>query len=256
MADWKELLTFVDRYDVLARLLPACALLSPAVVPWVLLVGDTIPAWGAAAGGVVLLYALSLLVAGLGRRYQATLWTKQGGAPSTRLCRWADDRIERGEKVRLHEAVGTVFRIALHSARKEPHRPAEADKLIATAFGRVRELLRKRDPNGLWFRFLIEYGFARNCLAVVGVAAGLWLASAGCCAGVWLVAGGPLALAGAVAGVSLCSVSVLVRSRWRDAVVTHLGERYAHAAWTAFLSLGPPPGESNPPSAPKPSEAT
>ena len=26
----------------------------------------------------------------------------------------------------------------------------------------------------------------------------------------------------------------------RDAVVTHFGERYAHAAWTAFLALNRP----------------
>ena len=240
MADWKELLTFVDRYDVLARLLPAALLLVPIVIPWLLLVGDAVPAWVAVAGGVILLYALSLLVAGLGRCYQAALWARQGGAPSTRLCRWADNRMEKCDKEQLHATVQARLQIALHSARKEPHRPDEADRLIATAFGRVREVLRKRDPNGLWFRFLTEYGFARNCLAVAGVSAALWLGSAAVCLLVWLHAGGQLALAGTAAGVALGLGSAAARFRFRDPIVTHLGERYAHAAWTAFLCLDRP----------------
>src|SRR5438270_460428 len=130
MADWKELLTFIDRYDVPARVLPGALLVLPVVLPWWLLVGAAVPTWLVALVGLPLLYALSMAVAGLGRRYQARLWARQGGAPSTRLCRWSDTSIERCRKEQIHAAVATHFGIELHSARKEPHHPAEADRLI------------------------------------------------------------------------------------------------------------------------------
>jgi hypothetical protein len=165
MADWKELLTFIDRYDLLARVSPAVLLCLPVVLPSWLLFGTAVPLWLMAVISLPLLYGLSMVVAGLGRRYQTSLWSRVGGAPSTRLCRWSDGRIEKCRKEQIHSAVATHFGIELHSSRKEPHNRAEADRLIGAAFDRVRELLRKRDPTGLWFRQLIEYGFARNFLA-------------------------------------------------------------------------------------------
>jgi hypothetical protein len=250
MADWKELLTFIDRYDFLARLLPATLLSLPVVPPWWLLVGDAVPWWALAIVGLPLLSGVSLIVAGLGRRFQAGLWARQGGPPSTRLCRWGDPVIEKCRKQQMHDAIATHFGIELHSARKEPHNLADADRLIRAGFDRVRELLLKRDPNGLWFRHLIEYGFARNALTVTGWSAAGWLASAILCGIVWLASGNPIGLVGLVVGLVVSTVLALVTFLSRDAIVTHLGERYALSAWTAFLSLG-----SSPP-APPPAAAS
>src|SRR5437763_1584602 len=130
MADWKEFLTFIDRYDFLARLLPAALLSLPVVLPWWLLVGEAVPWWVLAVVGLPLLYGFSLAVAGLGRRFQDRLWARQGGPPSTRLCRWSDPAIEKSRKQQMHAAVAAHFGIELHSARKEPHNPAQADLLL------------------------------------------------------------------------------------------------------------------------------
>jgi hypothetical protein len=208
------------------------------VLPWWLLVGDAVPWWVATIVSLPLLYGLSLAMAGLGRRFQARLWARQGGPPSTRVCRWSDSTIEKSCKQQMHAAVAAQFGIELHSARKEPHNPAQADRLISSAFDHVRELLRKRDPNGLWFRHLIEYGFARNVLAVASWSAVGWLASAVVCGTVWVAAGYRIGLVGLIVGLAASTGLALVTFWFRDAVVTHLGERYALSAWTAFLSLG------------------
>jgi hypothetical protein len=117
------------------------------------------------------------------------------------------------------------------------------------AFSRVRDLLRKRDPNGLWVHLLIEYGFARNCLAITGLWASSWLVSGVICFVVWLLAGRQLALAGTVVAIALFLAATLIRVCYRDFIVTYFGERYAHAAWVAFLSLDHPaaPGATSAP---------
>ena len=99
MPDWKELLTFIDRYDLLARVLPTVLLFLPVVLPWWSLLGATVPLWLVGAVSFPMLYGLSMVVATLGRRYQTRLWARQGGAPSTQavsLERQFDREMQEG----------------------------------------------------------------------------------------------------------------------------------------------------------------
>jgi hypothetical protein len=238
MADLPVPFLFFDKYELRARLAPAVLLVLPVVFPVRLLLPAGVLGWfEALLVTLPVLYGLTFIVRALGRRAEPRLWQSWGGPPSTRLCRWRDDRMGRQKKTLLHAAVAHHLHTDLYSAQKERARPEEADHVIADAFGRVRELLRKKDPTGLWSAHNAEYGFARNFLASATLAALLSLISAVVCGVAWLLNKEPVALT-ALPVDTVMALGFLVCRLWAmPAAVKFCADRYAESAWEAFLVL-------------------
>jgi hypothetical protein len=238
MADLPVPFLFFDKYEVRARLAPAILLVLPVVFPVRLLLPAGVLGWfETLLVSVPVLYGLTFVVRALGRRAEPRLWRSWGGPPSTRVCRWRDDGMGKQKKTRLHAVVAQHLHIDLYSPQKERARPEEADQVITDAFGRVKELLRKKDPTGLWSAHNAEYGFARNFLASATWAVLLSVASAGICGTAWLLNKESLALTGFVLDVVLALGFMVARIWLMPGVVRFCADRYAESAWEAFLVL-------------------
>ncbi len=251
----------LDAYEVRALFGVAVLVGLPVAVPVLVIVPPDWPTrLGLGALLLFVLYGFGFCVAGLGRGMQRRLWRKWGGAPATRICRWADDSWDRLLKERLHLAVWRTFSLELFHRRRERDNPAGADRTIEHAFGRVRTYLRKHDPAGLWACHNAEYGFARNLAGSATLGAVLATLAGAVCLAEWRLRDDQTGLALALVEAALVAAFVALRFAM-PAVMKQRAERYAESAWFAFLGLTdaverPPSGtggpDAPPPSAPGP----
>ena len=120
---------------------------------------------GSAFITVVLSYGLSMLLRHGGVALQQKMYTKWGGAPSTRLLRWSDQNLSDQKKMIIHNKIKKDLKIQLFSKEEESARPEDADRVINDAFDSIREKIRATKKKGkLWEIHNIEYGFYRNFL--------------------------------------------------------------------------------------------
>ncbi len=195
-----------------------------------------------AASGVcslALLYGLGLVVRARGGAIEKPLWNTWGGPPSTRFMRHRDATFGEDMKQSIQKALATKFPAArILSPEEEARNPERADKAIVDAFRQVRQYLRQSDPDGLWFKLNVEYGFCRNLLGSRIIWAGISLAATVFAVVFAMRTGsGPINPASAICFLSLaCSVYVgwfvLPNS------VKRVAETYAETAWMAFLQHG------------------
>jgi hypothetical protein len=143
----------------------------------------------------------------------------------------------RDRKRALHAAVAQHLGIQLHRAQKERARPAEADQQIEDAFKRVRELLRRRDPNGLWSKHLAEYGFGRNALATSTWGLGVATISSLVCFLTWRACGDARFFTAGMGEAILVPVLLPLRFCIFPAMARAKAERYAEVAWESFLMI-------------------
>jgi hypothetical protein len=229
------LVTF-DRYEVRARLAPALILVLPVILPIRFLLPQEIIGWLEALFiWAFVLYGLTIFVGSLGRRREPRLWKLWDGPPSTRFCRWRDGFWGKQRKEALHVAIIQHLKIEPFSPQKERARPDEADRQIADAFGQVKELLRRRDGGGLWFTHLADYGFARNLLASAWLGILLSLLGAAVSAGFLWKTESMTALVAFAAELVFALVLLSLRYAFLPAATKQRADRYAEAAWEAFL---------------------
>jgi hypothetical protein len=230
---------FLDAYELKARVAPGLILALPMLV--VAAYGAPIlSSWSIfAASGVcslALLYGLSLVVRARGRAIEQALWNTWGGPPSTRYMRHRDGTFGEAMKKSIQEALAAKFPAAqILPPDEEARNPERADKAIVDAFRQVRQYLRQSDPDGLWFKLNVEYGFCRNLFGSRMVWAGISLAAT-ISAVVFAMrnGSGPINPASAICFLSLvCSVYV----GWfvLPDSVRRVAETYAETAWMAFL---------------------
>ena len=154
----------LDAYDRGARLAPAYLVFSPAVVLVVALSLGT-PDWWSKVGGALVAVGAPFLVVQWGRsggrRRQAALWRAWGGAPTTRLLRFADGG-SRAAVAQRHEAVERATGTRLPTPEQEAAEPAEADARYEAAVTALRALT---ENETLVLKENIAYGFRRNLWA-------------------------------------------------------------------------------------------
>lgn len=155
----------VDSYEIKARFAPALLLALPVLITFWTCFHPEVETISKIWGGIMsftILYALSVIVRGLGKKVEPSLWESWGGAPSTVLLSWRDNRIGRDLKVKYHEMVRQDQDLPMPTKEEEQSDPEKAAKLIEQAFARVKGVIRKEDKGGLWSIANTEYGFARN----------------------------------------------------------------------------------------------
>jgi len=159
----------IDKYEIRARIIPGLLLCLPVLIT-VAAIGLDYFNWltsilGSAFITIVLSYGLSMLLRHGGVALQQKMYTKWGGAPSTRFLRWSDVNLSDQKKVIIHNKIKKDLKIQLFSKEEESASPKEADRVINDAFDSIREKIRATKKMGkLWEIHNIEYGFYRNFL--------------------------------------------------------------------------------------------
>jgi hypothetical protein len=231
---------FLDEYEVKARVAPGLIVALPVLVDAVY-AAPALSGWPIfAAGGVcslALIYGLGHLARARGEAIEPALWNRWGGPPSTRFLRHRDLAFARDLKGAIRRAVTERFSVTLLSAHDEATEPGRADSAIADAFRQVRQYLRQHDPNGLWYKHGVEYGYSRNLLgcrpiwAVVSLAATIFAAWHGARTGA-----GILNPASTIALLSLICAGYVGWAILPKAT-KRIAEGYAELAWIAFLRV-------------------
>lgn len=155
----------VDSYDLKARYTPALIISLPVLIMLWTCFYSEIETLSKIVGGILsaaILYFISMLVRALGKRIEPGLWGSWGGAPSTQLVSWENNRIGEGLKKQYHDMVRQDLHLPMPTNEEEQANPEKATKQIEDAFKRVKGVIRKHDQKGLWSIANAEYGFARN----------------------------------------------------------------------------------------------
>jgi hypothetical protein len=238
MSSFNYFPSFFDKYEMKARLAPAILMLLPLVLPLRVALSPEAIGWAETLViAIPVLYAFTLLVAMLGRRVEPRLWKKWDGPPSTRFCRWRDEQMGKQRKTLLHAAVAQHLQIELYSPQKERARPDESDRIIADTFRQVKEILRRRDPTGLWSIHNANYGFARNTLASATWGGILSLIAAIVCGCIWLQTDDRMVFAGVWVAIGLAAIFLVCRLWIMPTVAKLHADRYAECAWETFLVI-------------------
>jgi hypothetical protein len=230
---------WLDPYEIRARISPTIIVFSPIVLLIVLTWPDLLSALNLVLGETILviffLYALSFLMRYYGRKIEPILWSQWNGAPSTRFMRWNDPTFSISFKEKTRDILKNQFNIVLLSREMENKMPAEADRQIESAFLQVKAFLYKNDPEGLWKKHNMEYGFNRNLvgsrqvwliLSIIGTLAFSLL---------WLQFGGNTYLLGIVVDSIEILCSIIVGWHYLPLLTKTAANRYAESAWSAFL---------------------
>jgi hypothetical protein len=154
----------IDAYDRGGRLAPAYLVFSPAVVFVVALSLGSSALWSKVGGALVACGAPALAVQwgrSGGRKKQTELWTKWGGAPTTKLLRFAGGGSSAAVAQR-HQAIERATGIKMPSAEEEAADSAAADAIYETGVTELRERMRDDKQFPLVLKENIGYGFRRN----------------------------------------------------------------------------------------------
>jgi hypothetical protein len=154
----------LDPYERRARLAVTYLIFSPAIVLVICLALGT-NAWWSKLGGVLVACGAPGFAAQWGRsggkRKEAELFARWGGAPTTQVLRFTSGDPEVVVE-RRHETVTRATGVKLPTADEEARDPQRADGIYANATATLRELTRDRNAFPLVFAEVVNYGFRRN----------------------------------------------------------------------------------------------
>ncbi len=231
---------FLDPYELKARIAPGLILAFAILVDaaYTAPVLSSLPIF--AASGIcslALIYGLGNFARARGKAIEPDLWKNWGGPPSTRFLRHRDSSFGNDLKSSIRNALASALSVRLLSSSEEGTNPELADRTIVDAFRLVRQYLRQNDPDGLWQKHNIEYGFCRNLLgcrmawAVLSLLALVFSAANGIRTGAGVV--NP---ASAVAVLSFACAFYVGWFIMPDAT-KRVADGYAESAWMAFLRI-------------------
>jgi hypothetical protein len=234
----------MDAYDRGARIAPAYLVFSPLVVLVFALALGT-PVWWSKLGGVLAACGAPVLVVQWGRsggrKKEPKLFENWGGAPTTKLLRFAEGGSRAGV-VQRHEAVERATGIVMPSPEEEAADPATADATYETGVTALRELTRDEEQFPLVLKENIGYGFRRNlwgrkgygiavAVLVLAASGGLLVAAA---VGHEVYAWESAAVAAAYAALALVLWITTVTTEW----VHEAADAYAKRLLESALRLG------------------
>lgn len=234
---------WLDQYEIRARIAPSIVVSIPlAVVLFIDIfeISDSLVETLIGAGSVylILTYAFSIFIRGQGYGIEQRLWNKWGGPSSVRIMRWRDHKIGDDLKQQIYNKVRDKCGIILSSKEDEKRDPNKADELISQAFLKVKAILRRCDPEGLWTKHNAEYGFQRNLLGSRGIWLSFSILGVIICLVCWTAKKDDIWVLGLavnsfwVIGSAISGWYFLPRS------TKYSADRYAESAWNSFLVCG------------------
>lgn len=156
-----ETLKVFDAYELVARVYPGILVSLPIMFTCYSFSGlINSPLFiKISSGSLVVLVGVALMsniVRFFGKQIEPKLWKNWGGAPSTRFLRADDNKIAKEIKDKLYKRLLNDTGIDLGSGA--------SDEKIIQGFGFIRNILRKKNKEGLWNKHNKEYGFTRNLM--------------------------------------------------------------------------------------------
>jgi hypothetical protein len=231
---------YLDEYELKARIAPGLIVALPVLVD-ATYAAPILSSWPIfAAGGVcslALVYGLGYVVRAQGKAVEAALWKQWGGPPSVRVMRYSDPQFGSDLKDSIRSAVAKEFSLTLLSHTEEIKTPQRADISITDAFRRVRQFLRQHDPNGLWSKLNIEYGFCRNLLGSRMTWAAVALSAAVVAAFYSAQSGAKLLNPAVVIGFFAFACAMYIGWVVLPSTTKRIADGYAESAWMAFVQL-------------------
>ncbi len=160
-----------NTYERNARIYPSVIVALPIVFSWYgfwnQMNGSAFAKIGSGSAVVIAgIILLSYIVRFFGKRIEPQLWRSWDGAPSTRYLRKGDGTLSAETKQKLYEKFRNESEIDLATDCSDQH--------INQAFAHVRNILRKKNVQGLYVKHNWEYGFSRNLMG----SRWLWMALA------------------------------------------------------------------------------
>jgi hypothetical protein len=230
-----------DRYALNARLRPALLTLFPAFVTTAVLFPATYKTLTTTVVSLAVSCGVLMVATGavrrLGRHKENQLYKSWGGMPTTAWLRHRDTNLDPQTKKRYHAfLLAHVPHLTLPTVEEEKHSPDDADSRYRSGTKWLLEYTRDKKRFPLVFEENINYGFARNCLAMKPFALG---ATVLCVAGIvlniwmhpkmiWYADSGTL-VSLVVAFGALALWILLVSEKW----VTDAAEAYTRALLAA-----------------------
>lgn len=168
-----------DRYTRGARIAPAAIVGLPVALAFTVWFSDKAITTGI-LGGVVALFALTALLAQLGRdegkRKEPALIAAWGGMPTHRKLRHRDPGLNTDVRKRYHTKLQSLLpTVVIPSETTERLDPEAADRIYESCVVLLRESTRDRGQFALLHEENINYGFRRNLWALkrIGLLASL-----------------------------------------------------------------------------------
>ena len=230
--------SLLDPYELKARIAPGLILAVAVLVDVVSAapVLSNLPLF--AASGIcslALIYGLGNFARARGEAIEPRLWRAWGGPPSTRFLRHRDSHFGDGLKSSIREELSRTLSVKLLTPGEEARDSDRADKEIVDSFRLVRPYLRQKDPNGLWQKHNIEYGFCRNLLGCRVGWVTLSLAALAFAVMNAVRTSQNLVNAGSIVGV--LSLACAVYAGWflLPSGTKSVADEYAETAWMTFL---------------------
>ncbi len=183
MNSWASLVT--DQYERAARLYPALLALLPMLIAVAATsvfgkpLATQLLTLSGACGAAYLLANISRM---LGKAQEAKLFSKWGGAPTTKLLRHRDGSIDPHTKQRYHAFLTRKIKIEIPTSQQELATPEAADEIYRAGVKWLLGKTRDKKRFALLFKENISYGFHRNGYGLkwIGTLLGL-------CSIAWLV---------------------------------------------------------------------
>ncbi len=238
-----DLTQLFDYYELRARVIPALLIFLPIILSSIsvayVLSGSVPVATGSSVMVVAVIYALSFIVRGFGRKVESALWVKWDGPPSTRFMRWADDFFSLETKQEYHKAIHSEFGIRLKDDAEEHEDTSQADKLIMDTFRQVRSLIRIEDEKGVWNTHNAEYGFLRNMFGSRFLWLTLSLLGTILCGYLFYKTGSGVALVSVIINGFLALLALLCCSLYTPMIelIKQVADRYAESTWGSFITI-------------------
>jgi len=230
----------VDSYDLKARYAPGLLLALPVLLTMWTCFNTEIKEISNFIGALLsatLIYGLSVIVRGMGKRLEPKLKEKWGGFASTIIVTQNDHTIGKELKRQYLEAASAYLKLPIPSLEEEENNPEQAREMIDQLFNRIKGVIRQEEKDGLWSIANAEYGFARNLYGSRTIWLILCVLST-LVSGIFLyVDSGKLVLIGIIFNGLLLASCIIFGWFILPRYTKEVAFRYAEHSWESFYNI-------------------
>jgi len=230
----------IDNYELRARYAPSLIVVAPFLITLWTCAPSEFQGLSAFTGGILSLimwYCLAMFVRFFGKKVEPQLWDEWGGNIAANLMLWENKFFNDELKKQYHDAILKYLSLTMSTKDEELLSKETAEKRCIQAFIRVRGVLRKFDPTGLWATDNAEYGFARNIYGSRKAWRFISIFMTGISAIFLFMNWNNLIFLGLCINLSMIYFSFYFGGIVMKSMAKELALRYAQHSWESFLNI-------------------